>query len=105
MDSFRENEEFDYTPPGGGATKHSMTPDPQPRKAMDAQDLSSGLIRLRILHHSSEEPVYGLWIMEELAQHGYRLSAGTLYPLLHRMEKKGYLTSSKVRKGKSVRRL
>ncbi|EKD51953.1 MAG: PadR family transcriptional regulator [uncultured bacterium] len=57
------------------------------------QDLYSGLIRLHILHHAAEEPIFGFGILEELARHGYRLSAGTLYPLLHGMEKKGYLRS------------
>lgn len=71
---------------------------------MGEQDLYSGLIRLHILHHAAEEPVYGLWIIEELAHHGYKLSAGTLYPLLHRMEEQGYLESTEKRNGKRVRR-
>lgn len=71
---------------------------------MQEHDLYSDLIRLHILHHASEEPVYGLWIIEELAHHGYKLSAGTLYPLLHRMEERGYLTSFKKRNGKQSRR-
>jgi len=32
---------------------------------------------------------------EELARHGYRISLGTLYPLLHGLEKKGYVRSSR----------
>jgi DNA-binding PadR family transcriptional regulator len=35
--------------------------------------------------------VYGLWLLEELAQHGHRLSPGTLYPALARMEKNGWI--------------
>jgi DNA-binding PadR family transcriptional regulator len=46
-------------------------------------------VRLHILHQAAEEPVYGLRTIEELAEHGYRMSAGTLYPLPHRMEKRG----------------
>jgi len=61
---------------------------------MENQELYSGLIRLHILHHASKGPVFGLWIIEELARHGYKLSPGTLYPLLHGMETKGYLASS-----------
>jgi DNA-binding PadR family transcriptional regulator len=38
-------------------------------------------------------PIFGLWIIEELARHGYRLSPGTLYPLLHALEHAGYLAS------------
>ncbi len=69
------------------------------------QDLYSGLIRLHILHHASEKPVYGLWIIEELGRHGYKLSAGTLYPLLHRLEKRGLLRSAPERVGRRIRRI
>ena len=61
----------------------------------DDRELYAGLIRLHILHHAVERPVYGAWIAEELARHGYRLSAGTLYPMLHKLEAKGYLLSCK----------
>ena len=69
------------------------------------RDLYSGLIRLHILHHAVEDPIFGLGMIEELARHGYRISAGSLYPLLHGLEKKGYLKSSEVRSGKSLRRV
>src|ERR1019366_1326529 len=69
------------------------------------RDLSSGLIRLHILHHAVEEPVFGLGMAEELSRHGYRISPGTLYPLLHGLESKGYLRSSEKRNGKSLRRV
>ena len=72
---------------------------------MDDKSLYSGLIRLHILHHASEEPFYGIWIAEELARHGYKLSAGTLYPILHGLERKGYLQSLKERDGKTARRI
>ncbi len=72
---------------------------------MDDKDLYSGLIRLHILHHAVEEPIFGLAIMEELARHGYRLSAGTLYPLLHGLERKGYLKSSEELAGGRRRRV
>lgn len=72
----------------------------------DDKDLYAGLIRLHILHHAVEEgPVYGLWLMEELARHGYQLSAGTIYPILHRLEEKGYLASRLERVGSRSRRL
>lgn len=51
-----------------------------------------GFIRIHVLHHAAEEGVYGLGMIEELARHGYELSPGTMYPLLHNMEKGGYLT-------------
>src|SRR6516165_4228043 len=69
-------------------------------------DLYSGLIRLHVLHHAVHEPpVFGLGMMEELARHGYRISPGSLYPLLHGLEKKGYLRSSELRDGRSIRRV
>lgn len=72
---------------------------------MDDKSLYSGLIRLHILHHAAEKPIYGIWIAEELAHHGYKLSAGTLYPILHELEEKGYLRSHQERNGKSARRM
>lgn len=69
------------------------------------QDLYGGLIRLHILHHASKGPVFGLWFIEELGRHGYKLSPGTLYPLLHGLERKGYLHSINERSGKSLRRM
>jgi DNA-binding PadR family transcriptional regulator len=76
----------------------------KPEGATD-QDLYAGLIRLHILHHASKAPVFGLWFIEELGRHGYKLSPGTLYPLLHALERKGYLRSTEQRSGKSLRRL
>lgn len=72
---------------------------------MDDRTLYSGLIRLHILHHSAEEPLCGIWIAEELARHGYKLSAGTLYPILHGLEDKAYLRSHLERNGKLTRRM
>jgi PadR family transcriptional regulator PadR len=64
-----------------------------------------GLIRLHLLHHAAEGPLYGLSIIEALARHGYRLSPGTLYPILHGLENKGYLRSTARRQGRTVRRM
>ena len=69
------------------------------------RDLYSGLIRLHVLHHAVEEPIFGLGMAEELARHGYRISPGTLYPLLHSLEKKDYLRSAERRNGKSLRKV
>ncbi len=71
----------------------------------DDRDLYSGLIRLHVLHHAADEPVFGLGMVEELGRHGYRISPGTLYPVLHGLEKKGYLRSEEIRNGKSLRKL
>jgi PadR family transcriptional regulator len=71
----------------------------------DDRDLYSGLIRLHVLHHATEEPIFGLGMIEELARHGYRISPGSLYPLLHGLEKKGYLRATELRNGKSLRKV
>jgi DNA-binding PadR family transcriptional regulator len=72
---------------------------------MEHQELLAGLVRLHILHHAAEGEVYGQWMIEELARHGYRLSPGTLYPMLHAMERRGYLAARGERGSRSVRRL
>lgn len=50
-----------------------------------------GFIQIHILHHAKQEPFYGSWMIDELKEHGYDMSPGTLYPLLHSMESKGLL--------------
>jgi DNA-binding PadR family transcriptional regulator len=72
---------------------------------VEDRDLYSGLIRLHVLHHACEEPIFGLGMIELLARHGYHISPGSLYPLLQGLEKKGYLRSTEVRNGKSLRRV
>jgi len=69
------------------------------------QDIFRDLIRLHILHHAAQGGIFGLSLIEELGRHGYKLSPGTLYPILHGLEKKGYLRSSSQRLGKSLRRV
>jgi DNA-binding PadR family transcriptional regulator len=49
--------------------------------------------KTHVLHHAESGPVYGLWLLEELGRHGHRLSPGTLYPMLARMERNGWLRS------------
>jgi DNA-binding PadR family transcriptional regulator len=50
-----------------------------------------GFIKIHILHHAVAQPVYGQALIRELQHHGYELSPGTLYPILHGMERAGYL--------------
>ncbi len=69
------------------------------------RDLYSGLIRLHVLYHAAAEPIFGLGMIEELGRHGYHISPGSLYPLLHSLEKKGYLRSKPQRNGKSLRKV
>jgi PadR family transcriptional regulator PadR len=47
--------------------------------------------KVHILHHAGESAVHGQWILTELRRHGYELSPGTLYPLLSRMRRLGWL--------------
>ncbi len=55
------------------------------------RDFFLGFIKVHILHHASQGPVYGVQLIAELARHGYDLSPGTLYPILHDLERSGYL--------------
>jgi PadR family transcriptional regulator PadR len=71
----------------------------------DNRDLYSGMIRLHILHHAEHEGIFGAGMAQELARHGYKISPGTLYPILHGLEKRGYLKSVEERSGRSIRRL
>lgn len=70
-----------------------------------------GFIHIHILHHAKKEPFYGAWMIEELKEHGYEISAGTLYPILHNLEKNGVLlveeknVEGKIRKYYSITQL
>ncbi|WP_423408213.1 PadR family transcriptional regulator [Heyndrickxia sp. MSNUG] len=55
-----------------------------------------GFIQIHILHHAKEHPIFGLWMLEELKEHGYSISAGTLYPILHTMESDGLLVKEEI---------
>jgi PadR family transcriptional regulator PadR len=78
---------------------------PEEQRLVNDRDLYSGLIRLHVLHHAAQEPIFGLGMVQELARHGYHISPGTLYPLLHGLQEKGYLRSSEQRDGKSLRKV
>ena len=53
-----------------------------------------GFIKIHILYHAAKEPIFGVAIAEELARHGYNVSPGTLYPVLHRLENEVFMESS-----------
>lgn len=67
--------------------------------------LYSGMIRLHILHHACKGSIFGLEMIEELGHHGYKVSPGMLYPLLHGLESRGLLYSSERKVGSARRRL
>ena len=69
------------------------------------REFRRGAVALHVLHHASEGAVHGAWLSAELASHGYRISPGTLYPLLHRMADAGLVTGSEeVVAGRVIRR-
>jgi PadR family transcriptional regulator, regulatory protein PadR len=57
------------------------------------RDIFLAFVRVHLLHHASAERIYGLEMIEELRHHGYEMSPGTLYPILHGLEERGYLRS------------
>jgi len=70
--------------------------DGRPHRAVEQhskvfRDLMLGFVRVHILHYATVEPVYGSGISAQLAEHGYQMSWGTLYPLLHNMSAEGFL--------------
>lgn len=65
------------------------------------REIRLGIWKIHILHHAASHEVWGLWLLEELAEHGHQLSPGTLYPALARMEQNGWL--SRRRGGKHPR--
>jgi len=75
-----------------------------PNQNKPHQDLYSGLIRLHILHHACEGDIFGLAMIEELGRHGYRLSPGTMYPILHSLEERGLLVSKEKQEGRLYRK-
>ena len=56
------------------------------------QELRRGTVVLACLRLLAE-PGYGYGLLEQLDRRGFPTDANTLYPLLRRLEKQGYLTS------------
>jgi len=67
------------------------------------REILLGFWKVHILHHAAEHPIIGQWVLSELRRHGYDISPGTLYPLLKRMERNGWLRSE-IAVGKGPRR-
>ncbi|MCA9414373.1 MAG: helix-turn-helix transcriptional regulator [Candidatus Omnitrophica bacterium] len=64
--------------------------DTEDRKALQ-REILLGFWKVHILHHATEGPVVGQWMLQELRHHGYEVSPGTLYPIFHRMDRLGWL--------------
>jgi PadR family transcriptional regulator PadR len=69
------------------------------------RDLIGGFVRLHVLHHANSGPIFGIGVIEKLSFHGYVLSPGTLYPILHGLERDGFLRSRIDVVGKKRRRV
>jgi DNA-binding PadR family transcriptional regulator len=67
----------------------------KPRQSREAfhREVLLSFWKVHILHHAAEGPVVGQWMLDELRRHGYTVSPGTLYPVLKRMERYGWLSS------------
>lgn len=63
------------------------------RRKLVMREILLGFWKIHILHHAAQGAVVGNWMLQELRRHGYDVSPGTLYPLLNRMEKNGWLRS------------
>ena len=58
------------------------------------RDVFLAFVRVQVLHHAAGAPVFGLELIEALRRHGYAMSPGTLYPILHGLHQAGYLRST-----------
>jgi PadR family transcriptional regulator, regulatory protein PadR len=77
---------FDIMPSGSSSNMYPVL--------KQQRELFFGLIRIHVLVHAAHEPIFGLAMMDELTHHGYRIGPGTLYPLLHGLERGGLLKSA-----------
>ncbi len=68
------------------------------------REIFLSLWKIHILHHAREGAVVGQWMLQELWRHGYEVSPGTLYPLLRRLERNGWLRSARSGNGPRARR-
>src|SRR5512138_443051 len=59
--------------------------------------------KIHILYHAEDGGVYGQWMLEELHHHGYRISPGTLYPMLSRMAARGWLRAAEPKRATAAR--
>ena len=67
------------------------------------REFLQGFWKIHILHHAEKEGVYGQWMLEELRHHGYHLSPGTMYPMLARMARHGWLRATEPERSKAAR--
>lgn len=71
------------------------------------KSLISGSTSMLVLRLLEEGDLYGYQMIERLRERSnyvFELKAGTLYPLLHGMEEKGFLTSYEQEEGGKIRK-
>lgn len=68
------------------------------------RDIFLAFIRVHLLDHAAEAPVYGLEMIEELRRHGYEVGPGTLYPIFHGLVRAGFLVCEPVQVGGKIRK-
>jgi DNA-binding PadR family transcriptional regulator len=68
------------------------------------QSIFLAFVRVHLLHHAAEGPIYGAEMIEELGRHGYRIGPGTMYPILHSLRERGYLEEERRVIGGKVRK-
>jgi PadR family transcriptional regulator, regulatory protein PadR len=57
------------------------------------RDFIQGMVKIFMLHQASLGPIYGNKMSKALRVLGYQISPGSLYPLLHTLEKSGLFHS------------
>jgi DNA-binding PadR family transcriptional regulator len=73
---------------------------------MYEREILLGFKRIHILYHASEKTgIYGVEMMKELERHGYNISPGTLYPILHKMKKDKMLKIEKIKVNGKIRKI
>lgn len=59
--------------------------------APEEREFRLAIYKLHTLHHAAKRPMDGLWLLQELAEHGHMRSVGMLNPLLAQAQKNGWL--------------
>ena len=67
------------------------TPELVSHKHQIYRSFLQGIVGLFVLQQAGKGPVYGVFLNKALRDLGYNISPGSLYPLLHNLEKKGLL--------------
>lgn len=60
---------------------------------MEQTQLLKGILEGCVLEILSQKEIYGYELIQELKEKGFNIVAGTVYPLLQKLEKKGYVKS------------